>query len=332
MVDGRRIHRVIGRESDGVTRKQAEQAIETLRTQAREQRLNLPKARKSSPLFRQAAMDYLAGLEDEGGKAIHRKERHLSLRLIPFFGNIRIDVLVAGDINRFVRQRQEGGAKPGTVNRELATLSHMLRSASRWHWITKDQIPEFSQMKEGRGRLIALNPIQCEALLTAAECDQDSDLWLFISLCLQTSMRHGEARRLRWEHFDAYRRRLFIPEAKAGEREQPIPSSLAATLQRVQTQRGEFEGYVFKAGPGSATGYRHTFRKAFRRAVIQAKLDPDLITPHVLRHTAITKMVKAGIDLPTVQRVSGHKTLAMVLRYSHIDATHIDSAVDHLRI
>ena len=46
-----------------------------------------------------------------------------------------------------------------------------------------------------------------------------------------------------------------------------------------------------------------------------------------MRHTAITKLVKAGIDLPTIQRISGHKTLAMVLRYTHVHGPHIDEAM-----
>jgi hypothetical protein len=46
MVDGQRIHRVIGRESDGTTRTQAEDFIEKARTEARHGRLNLPKGRK----------------------------------------------------------------------------------------------------------------------------------------------------------------------------------------------------------------------------------------------------------------------------------------------
>jgi site-specific recombinase XerD len=97
-------------------------------------------------------------------------------------------------------------------------------------------------------------------------------------------------------------------------------------------ERGERDGYVFKAGPGSVSGYRHTFRKAFQRAVVRAGLDPAFVTPHVLRHTAITKLVKAGVDLPTVQKVSGHKTLSMVLRYSHVDGAHIDTAINHLAL
>jgi integrase len=50
----------------------------------------------------------------------------------------------------------------------------------------------------------------------------DPDLGLFVMIGLHTSMRHGEIKRLRWDLFDANRRRLFIPQAKAGQREQPI--------------------------------------------------------------------------------------------------------------
>ena len=38
----------------------------------------------------------------------------------------------------------------------------------------------------------------------------------------------------------------------------------------------------------------------------------------------------SSIDLPTVQRISGHKTLQMVVRYSHQNGEHIKSAMDAL--
>jgi site-specific recombinase XerC len=46
-----------------------------------------------------------------------------------------------------------------------------------------------------------------------------------------------------------------------------------------------------------------------------------------MRHTAITKLVQSGVDLPTIQSISGHKTLAMVLRYTHVYGSHIDKAI-----
>jgi site-specific recombinase XerD len=53
--------------------------------------------------------------------------------------------------------------------------------------------------------------------------------------------------------------------------------------------------------------------RPFREAVAAAGLGPALLTPHVMRHTAITKLVQAGVDLPTIQRSSRRKTVAMVL-------------------
>lgn len=330
MVDGQRIHRVVGRESEGVTREQAERLIERLRTEAREERLNLPKGRKIARSFDAAATDYLNKLGQEGGKGVLRKRQHIVTWLTPAFGRRRIDGISESDIKGFIESRRRYGAKDSTINRELATLSHLLRSAVRWKWIGRDKIPTFDRLREGAGRIIALSPVQCDALLQAALADQDTDLWLFVLICLQTSMRHGEARRLRWEHYDAHRRRFYIPEAKAGEREQPVPVELAGVLKGLLEDRTVSAGYLFKGGPGSKTGYRHTFRKAFARAAEKAGLDPATVTPHVMRHTAITRLVKAGVDLPTVQRVSGHKTISMVLRYAHVDGVHVDNAVNHL--
>lgn len=82
--------------------------------------------------------------------------------------------------------------------------------------------------------------------------------------------------------------------------------------------------------PASATGHVHTIRKAFRRSAERAGLDPDDITPHTLRHTAVTHLVQAGVDLPTVQRISGHKTLSMVARYAHQNGSHIEAAMARL--
>jgi integrase len=38
-----------------------------------------------------------------------------------------------------------------------------------------------------------------------------------------------------------------------------------------------------------------------------------------------------GVDLPTVQRISGHKTLSMVVRYSHQNGEHIQAAMQKLQ-
>ena len=77
-------------------------------------------------------------------------------------------------------------------------------------------------------------------------------------------------------------------------------------------------------------GASATIRKAHRRVVKAAGLDPHVVVRHTFRHTAVTHLVQAGVDLPTVQKISGHKTLAMVARYAHANGAHIDAAMDRL--
>ena len=78
------------------------------------------------------------------------------------------------------------------------------------------------------------------------------------------------------------------------------------------------------------SGHTVDIRKPFCRVVRAAGLDPTEVVRHTLRHTAITHLVQAGVDLPTVKRISGHKTLLMVERYAHQNGTHIQAAMDAL--
>ena len=61
-----------------------------------------------------------------------------------------------------------------------------------------------------------------------------------------------------------------------------------------------------------------------------AGLDVTQVVRHTLRHTAITHLVQVGVDLPTVKRISGHKSLSMVERYSHQNGEHIRAAMEKL--
>jgi integrase len=169
------------------------------------------------------------------------------------------------------------------------------------------------------------------AQMTMWSDDQDPTTWLFVAIAMGTGMRHSEILRIRWEDIDAESRRIYIGKAKAGQREQPIPPALASRLIREREQRDDQEGWLFPTTTANAKHpHRQSMAEQFARAVKRAKLDTTKVTPHILRHTAITGLVRAGVDLPTIQRISGHKTLAMVLRYTHLSDDHIDQAVAKL--
>jgi integrase len=346
MVDGQRIHRVVGRESDSTTRTQAEEFIEKARQDAKAGRLNLPKGRKIALSFAEAAERYLTKLEQEGGKDLLMKRRRLSLHLVPFFGNFPLSKISGFDVERYKKQRllelaTRGGVKqkprdmtklkttsPGTINRELAALSHLFNKAIEWDWI--DRRPAvIKRYQEQQSRITYLTIEQIKRLIECAKQDPNPQIYPFIVIGLGTSMRRMEILTVRREHVNLQRRTIYIPHAKGGSRQQPITQQLVEFLEGYLAGLPIGTPWLFPS-PAAKQGHTMDIRKPFRRVVAAAGLDPDEVVRHTLRHTAITHLVQAGVDLPTVKRISGHKTLIMVERYAHQNGEHINTAMDKL--
>jgi hypothetical protein len=188
MVDGQRIHRVIGKESDGTTRTQAEDFIEKVRMEAKEGRLNLPKGRKTALTFADAALQYLEKSKETGGKDIKSKTHRLHQHIIPFFKTKTLPQLTTFDIERYKKHRLEAKAKNGTINRELAVLSHLINQAMEWRWL--DYKPcNIKLLKEEQTRITYLTAPQTQSLLEAAKQDQNPHVYPFIVIGLATAMR-----------------------------------------------------------------------------------------------------------------------------------------------
>jgi integrase len=194
---------------------------------------------------------------------------------MPFFGATRIDAINAFQIERYKRDRLTAGAAKATVNRELSTLRHVLGMAVEWGWI--DRLPaKPARFTEDNQRIITLSDAEIERLLQAAIADSDPGLWLFIEIARATGRRHSEILRIQWKDCDLASRRIFLPQAKAGSRAQPITEGLAAILKRERAQRTDQEGGVFPARYPTVNQKPHfySFGPAFRRAVLAAGLDP----------------------------------------------------------
>lgn len=327
MVDGKRVHRVLGKESEGVTRQQAEEFIAKMRTDARHDRLNLPKGRKLTLSFQEAAEQYLEKLKEEGGKNILKKREQLKLHLIPFFKEKPLSQITSFDIERYKKHRVTK-AKNGTINRELAALSHLLNKAVEWKWI-EFKACQIKRLTEDQGRITYLTTEQIARVLESAKEDQCFHIYPFIMIGLETSMRRMEILSVELKNIDLQKRVIFIPQAKTGAREQPITNRLSEFLKSYIDMIGKNQQWLFPSKRSSSTHVMN-IEKAFRRVVARAGLNPKEIVRHTLRHTAITHLVQAGVDLPTVQRISGHKSLQMVVRYSHQNGNHIQSAMDKL--
>lgn len=221
--------------------------------------------------------------------------------------------LTSFELERYKKARKTKEAMPATINRELAVISHLLNRAVEWEWISH-LAGKVKLLKEDNAPTIYLTPKQCNRLLETAKNDTNPQIYLFILIGLETAMRKTEILTISVENIDLKTHTIFIPKAKAGSRVQPITKRLAEFLSIHVSGHGMKEGWLFPSIGNfkSKSGYSTSIEEAFRRVVTGAGMDAKEITPHVLRHTATTHLVQPGVDLPTVQAITGHKTPSMV--------------------
>lgn len=122
-------------------------------------------------------------------------------------------------------------------------------------------------------------------------------------------MRLGEIVGLRWENVDFGSRVATLPMTKNGtRREVPLSSRAVETLRNLPRA---IDGRVF---PITDEAVKRAWRNATARAGI------DDLRFHDLRHEATSRLFERGLDTMEVAAVTGHKTLTMLRRYTHLKA------------
>ena len=75
-------------------------------------------------------------------------------------------------------------------------------------------------------------------------------------------------------------------------------------------------------------GELHNLSRSFR--IVREKVGLDDVRFHDLRHTAGSRMAQSGVDIYTIAKILGHKTLTMTIRYSHYNVESLRCGVDTL--
>ncbi|HYG05318.1 MAG TPA: site-specific integrase [Stenotrophomonas sp.] len=325
MVSRRRHHQVVGMESQGFTRTQAEEVVARLKAGKHEKAHGVRKARAVT--FREAGKLYLEHLEATGGKDIPKKTARLQQHLYRLLGSIQLSALTQTDLRKYAAARQKEGATPATVNRELAVVSHLLGLAANSEELALlPGLPfRVKLLKEPQSKPVYLKPAEIQALLRAAVEDPNEHVLTFCMVGLHTGMRLSAILRIRVDELDLRRRVLWVDRDKAGERQQPMTAELCAYLgERLKDHSSE---WLFPSST-SSSGHATNVYKAFRRVVKAAGL-AAVITPHKMRHTMATNAAHAGVDAATLQAMGGWKSRAMVERYTHAGA--MAEAMDKLQ-
>lgn len=200
---------------------------------------------------------------------------------------------------------------PQTVNRYLAALSAVFKVAVReWHWLESNPVSNVARGAESQGRVRWLDDAERAALFDACEKSDNPDLLPVVLFAVSTGARAGEIYGLHWPSVSLKDGRVVFEKTKNSERRAvPVAGRCLDLLTARSKIRRLDTDLVF---PVSRRAIERTFREALRAAGIED------FHFHDLRHTAASYLAQSGATTAEIAAVLGHKTLAMVKRYSHL--------------
>lgn len=214
------------------------------------------------------------------------------------------------------RRRRKDKLTPATVNRYLQTLRGAIRLAEKRHYQTARPFEGVSMLAEDNERNRLPTDEELERILDAAK----GELRLLIILARWTAMRASEILGLEWKRVDLKNAtvRLEASHTKGKRiRDVPLPAAAVEALKawprRIDTQN-LFERNIATMSP------------AFGK--LCASLGIEDLHLHDLRHFRLTELRRAGADLFVLQQISGHRTLEMLRRYSHVSLDEMRRAVE----
>jgi integrase len=218
-------------------------------------------------------------------------------------------------------QRPRAKRTGATVNRYLASLSSCLSyGVKTLEWIERNPCERVKKPSESKGRVRFLSDNERIRLLEA--CRSHPELYLAVILSLTTGARQGEIMSLRWGQIDFARQVIVLHKTKNGEtRSIPLVGEAFTLLQERAKVRNLHDDRIFPARPRAKKSECLDLNNPWRTALKAAGITD--FHWHDLRHTAASYLAMSGISLVEIAKVLGHRTLAMVARYSHLSDGHI---------
>jgi len=217
------------------------------------------------------------------------------------------------------KYRDERGKEvgPQTVKHDLSLLSRLFNVAIKEWGIALPMGNPLRQVRmpklpSGRDRRVSSEEL--ERIATAAGSKEFGNLLRF---AVETGMRRGEIVSMKWEQVDLKKRTIRIPETK-NDTPRTVPLSREAVRILSDLPR-RIDGSVWSFSPNWLS---HLFANSCKKAGIA-----DLHF-HDLRHEATSRFFEKGLNPMEVSAITGHKTLQMLKRYTHLKAEDLAKLLD----
>lgn len=218
---------------------------------------------------------------------------------------------------------------PATVDRYLDALSSALTTAVYdWQWLEVHPMRGHQiKFNKDNARTRCLTNEEQVALWNACRSGFNPIIHDIVLLAITTGMRKAEVRNLQWGHVQLDKGWLYADMTKNGEKRHiPLGVEALAMLKHRHEVHDRKNPWVF---PSAKKEQPFDFDTLFDKVVAKAGIEDFHF--HDLRHTAASYLAMGGASLLELQKILGHKSLDMVLRYAHLSKGHMESVPDKMK-
>lgn len=251
-------------------------------------------------------------------KRSEQSDRSRIKTLIEAFGEYRLASLTSTQIAKFRDQRLQV-VGPQSVIHEINLLNRVLKTASMdWGIALPGGIPtaHVRMPVKPRGRDRRVTAEEIDKILEATE---SSELRTIVTLAVETGMRRNELASLTWDDTDLKKQTAHLPKTKT-DVPRTVPLSKAA-IKALNDFGVKEEGRLFSLQAESMS-------QAFERACEPHRANVVGLRFHDLRHEATSRLFEKGLNVMEVAAITGHKTLDMLKRYTHLRAEDLAKKLD----
>lgn len=246
------------------------------------------------------------------------------------------------DIKRYLARQAKSGAAGTSQARRLSSLRQYFAFLYSEGLRGDDPTMAIDAPRRARPLPKTLSMGDVETLIACARIRADESaegkrLLCMIEILYAAGLRVTELVTL---PLAAVRRRdsfLFVKGKGGKERVAPLNGEARESITLYLDVRAEFlprvkntaaERYLFPSRGAEGHLTRRRCHQMLKTLALDAGVDPDKLSPHVLRHAFATHLVEGGADLRSVQTMLGHSDISTTQIYTHVASERLKSVVD----
>jgi integrase/recombinase XerC len=216
---------------------------------------------------------------------------------------------------------------PITVRSKLACLSSFFGFLQDMGYVSGNPAKRLPLPKLEQHVPVTLSEEQAQQLLAAAQLPWHRCL---VVLLLATGIRRSEAVQINLEDMDLSNRQLLVHGKGAKQRIVPLTRQAVVAIEQYLPHRVQTQSHRLFVSQFGEPICGRAISRMLARTLGKAGLAGKGITPHKLRHTFATHLIRSGADIHTVQELLGHADIGTTARYLHSDVRTKLAAVEKL--